>query len=99
MKKYTFKQAVPVWENQKENEINYNLCFRVIIPHSSNCIIALSASNMYQMFVNGRFVSEGPARAGHGYYRVDEINLSEMLTKKNNIVCIYVHQRACFFMC
>lgn len=90
MKKYTFKQAVPVWENQKENEINYNLCFRVIIPPSSNCIIALSASNMYQMFVNGDFVAEGPARAGHGYYRVDEINLSEALTKEKNIICIYV---------
>lgn len=91
MTKYCFKKAVPVWEKGKEKEINYNLVFRTIVSKSNNAIVALSASNMYQMFVNGIMVAEGPARAGHGYYRVDEIDVSTHLTNKENIVTIYVN--------
>ena len=91
MEKYFFREAVPVWESGKESEINYNLCFRAVIGSYSQCVVALSASNMYQMFVNGRLAAEGPARAGHGYSRTDEIDIAEYLDRdKENIVCIYV---------
>ena len=94
MKEYSFKQAVPVWEKNKETEMNYHLLFRSIISASDiqNGVakIALTASNMYQLFVNGQFVSEGPARAGHGYYRVDEIDISKYLTAEENVIAIYV---------
>ena len=90
MVKYMFKKALPVWEKGKENEMNYNLVFRAVVDKSDDVIIALSASSMYQMFVNGNLVSEGPARAGHGYYRVDEIDISKYLTDEKNIVCIYI---------
>ena len=90
MTRYYFKKAVPVWEAGKEEEINYNLVFRTIVPKTDNMIIALSAFNMYQMFVNGTMVAEGPARAGHGYYRVDEIDVSAYLTNDDNIIAIYV---------
>ena len=94
MKEYSFKQAVPVWEKNKETEMNYHLLFRSIVSASDiqNGVakIALTASNMYQLFVNGQFVSEGPARAGHGYYRVDEIDISKYLTAEENVIAIYV---------
>ena len=91
MKKYNFIKAVPVWEEKKEKTINYNLVFRTIVPKSNNTFIALSASNMYQMFINGTMVSEGPARAGHGCYRVDEVDISSYLTKEENVIAIYVN--------
>lgn len=90
MKTYDFKKALPVWEQGKEREKNYNLAFRCIIPKNENTRIALTASNMYQMFINGTMIAEGPARAGHGYYRVDEIDISGYLTREENIVVIYV---------
>lgn len=90
MTSYNFKKAVPVWEKDKEKEINYNLVFRTIVEKSNNCLVAISASNMYQMFINGTMVSEGPARAGHGFYRVDEIDISSYLTNDENIIAIYV---------
>lgn len=90
MVKYTFKSAVPVWEEGKDKEMNYNLVFRSVVDKAEKAVIALTASSMYQMFVNGNLVCEGPARAGHGHYRVDEINISEYLTNDKNIVCIYV---------
>lgn len=90
MKAYNFKEAVPVWEKGKEKTMHHNLVFRSIIPKRENVFVALSASCMYQMFVNGEFVAEGPARAGHGYYRVDEIDISSYLADGDNIVTIYV---------
>ena len=89
MVKYTFRQAKPVWELGKDKEMNYNLVFRSIVSEK-NAVVAISASSMYQMFVNGVLVAEGPARAGHGYYRVDEVDISKYLSKNKNIVCIYV---------
>lgn len=90
MVKYTFNEALPVWEAGKDKKMNYNLVFRTVVDKADNVKIALSASSMYQMFVGGKLVSEGPARAGHGYYRVDEIDISKYLTQEKNIVCIYV---------
>ena len=90
MVKYTFREALPVWEEGKDKEMNYNLVFRTVVDKADNVKIALSASSMYQMFVGGKLVSEGPARAGHGYYRVDEVDISKFLTQEKNIVCIYV---------
>jgi len=90
MKTYTFQKARPVWEAGKENEMNYNLVFRTIVPKGENTRIALSASNMYQMFVNGKMTAEGPARAGHGYYRVDELDITGYLDQEENIIAIYV---------
>ena len=88
MIEYNFKKALPVWEKNKENEMNYNLVFRSVIDRAEDVKIALSASSMYQMFVNGVLACEGPARAGHGYYRVDEIDISKFLTQDKNVVCI-----------
>ena len=90
MVNYNFVKALPVWEEGKENTMNYNLIFRAVVDKSNDAKISLTASSMYQMFVNGVLVSEGPARAGHGYYRVDEIDLSKHLTDEKNVVCIYV---------
>ncbi len=91
MKPYTFKNALAVWEKDKDREMNYNLIFRSVVEKGDDVIVALTASSMYQLFVNGKFVAEGPARAGHGYYRVDEIDISKHLTKDKNIVSIYVN--------
>ena len=90
MEKYTFKKALPVWEKDKEKEVHYNLVFRCVLPKLDNACIALSSSNIYQLFVNGNMISEGPARAGHGYYRVDEIDLSKYLTADKNVISIIV---------
>lgn len=90
MKEYKFKEAVSVWEKGKEKTMNYHLVFRSIISKSEKSVVSVSTSNTYQLFVNGAFVSEGPARAGHGYYRVDEIDISKYLTDEKNVVAFFV---------
>lgn len=94
MKTYQFKSAVPVWEPDKEKEKNYNLVFRAVIDYADASVVCLAASNLYQMFVNGKMIAQGPARAGHGYYRVDEIDVSDYLIQGKNIIAIYVNSYA-----
>jgi len=38
--------------------------------------IRIAAATIYRLFCNGVFVGHGPARAAHGYYRVDEWDLA-----------------------
>ena len=46
MIKYTFKKALPVWEKDKENEMNYNLVFRAVVDKSDDAKIALYCSSV-----------------------------------------------------
>jgi len=90
MKKYTFKSALPVWQRGAETVMNRWLIFRTESKKNRNTILAITGSSAYDVRVNGEFVAFGPARAAHGVYRVDELDLSKFLTKENNIITITV---------
>lgn len=85
-----FEKAVPIWERGKTREKNYTLLFRADIEKSKNAKLVLTGASTYQIFVNGEFVGMGPARAAHGYYRVDAIELDTYLTETNNEIIIRV---------
>ncbi len=87
---YLFKKAVPVWEEGTEKEMNLTLSFAAKIGRTEKATLCLAASTCYLIFVNGKFVGQGPARAGHGYYRVDEIDIAPLLTEETNIVAVRV---------
>ena len=87
---YTFKKAIPVWEKGTENAINRSLVFISKLGRRDNCTLALAGSTAFTILVNGNFVAYGPARAGHGYYRVDEYCLDSFLTADENTVEIRI---------
>ncbi len=78
-----------VW-GEHQNIRNTELCFVCNIEKQKNVTLSLIAKDVYNLYVNGRFVSYGPARAAKGYARVDRILLDEFLTKQVNVVEIYV---------
>ncbi len=87
---YTFKKALPVWECCTENEINRALVFTAQVTGNEDCTLAIAGSSAFLIFVNGEFVAYGPARAGHGYYRVDEYTLEKYLSQGDNTVEIRI---------
>ena len=87
---YTFKKAIPVWEKDTETAINRSLVFISKLGREKNCKLAIAGSTAFTILVNGDFVAYGPARAGHGYYRVDEYCLDSYLTKDENTVEIRI---------
>ncbi len=85
----SFQKALPVWERGKSQEMNQRLLFTANCPAQKNVLLRVSGYTSYQIFVNDTLVSIGPARAGKGYYRVDEIPLDPYL-KEGQSNCINV---------
>jgi alpha-L-rhamnosidase len=86
------RNARPVWAAGRETEMNLNLGFRGVFQcgDEQNIVLKIAASTIYRVFVNGEFVGSGPARAAHGYFRIDEYNIDNHVRKGENIVAVEV---------
>ncbi|MDR1681000.1 MAG: hypothetical protein LBS12_04360, partial [Prevotellaceae bacterium] len=86
------QKAVPVWAAGREKEMNLNLGFRGVFQANSSQKVRLkiAASTLYRVFINGTFVGSGPARAAHGYFRVDEYDVGKWVKTGENIVAVEV---------
>lgn len=85
-----FNKAKPIWIKDRENEMNLRVQFKAVIYCNENVIVNVATSGIYQLWINGDFVSYGPARAGKGTYRMDEILVDKFLKKEKNTVVIEV---------
>jgi len=88
----TMKKALPVWVEGREKEMNLTLGFRGTFQAGENQKIKLriTASTIYRVFLNGKFLGYGPARASHGYYRIDEYDPGKLVRKGENVVAVEV---------
>lgn len=86
------QKALPVWVAGREKEMNLNLGFRGVfqVKNEQDITLKIAASTIYRVFVNGEFVGSGPARAAHGYFRVDEYNIDKQVRKGENIIAVEV---------
>ena len=73
-----FQTAQPVWPEGRQTEKNLTAGFRARFDAAAGetVTLRLAASTLYRVYVNGQFTGHGPARAGHGSYRVDEWDLT-----------------------
>lgn len=85
-----FVKAKPVWIKDKEQEVNCRVQFKTLCDKKDNIIIHIATSGVYQLYVNGRFVSYGPARAGKNHFRKEIIDISSFMTEPKNVVVIEV---------
>jgi len=81
----TFEKAIPVWATDRETELNLWLSFRTVAMSGTKTILRLTGSTAYDVKVNGTFVAFGPAKCGHGYYRVDELDLTPYIAASSVI--------------
>lgn len=87
---YTFLAAKPVWEDGAETAMNRSLVFFADVTGNAPLSLHIAGHTRYQIFVNDRFISAGPARCGHGYFRTEEYDLTDRLTDGANAVAILV---------
>lgn len=83
-----FKKASPIWEENKLEEKNYELYFRCQILKQTDMRLVIATSCEYQVWVNGEFAAFGPAKAAHGFFKVDTISLDNYLIRPNNTVVL-----------
>ena len=74
-----FEKAIPVWPFGRETEMNLWLSFRALASGAGKTLLRLTGSSAYTVKVGGKFVAFGPARCAHGFYRADELDLSEYI--------------------
>jgi hypothetical protein len=88
----SFDVAIPVWQEGADTVRNLTLSFRNVLEVKSvkPTSVRLACSSDYRMTVNGSFVSHGPCVAAHGFYRVDEYDITSFLHEGSNTVCIEV---------
>lgn len=56
---------------------------------SKNAKIYISADDYYKLYINGRFVAQGPAPSYHFNYNYNVIDVSEYLQKGENLIAVH----------
>ena len=87
-----FSSAKPVWPEGRETEKNLSVGFRATLhaPETGRTLLRLTGATFYRVWLNGRFLAHGPARGPHGWFRVDEIDLTDQLNPGTNLLAIEV---------
>ena len=87
-----FRAASPVWPEGRVCDINLTVGFRAVVdpPENERVVLRLTASTLYRAFVNGTFCGHGPARGPHGWYRVDEWDVTDKVHLGPNVVAVEV---------
>ena len=62
----------------------FNVCKNV-----KKSIIYISADDYYKLYINGKFVAQGPAPSYHFQYNYNEIDITNYLHAGNNIIAIH----------
>ena len=88
-----FVSAKPVWPKGRETEKNLFVGFRAVFRTNDvpgRVTLRAAGATDYRVFVNGEFLAHGPARGPHGFFRVDEWDLTDRLQAGDNVVAFEV---------
>ncbi len=87
-----FRSARPIWPEGREQEQNLSVRYRTVVRDvpGETVVLRLTASTLYRVFVDGRFIGCGPARAAHKYFRIDTWDITGFLGSTPAVVAIEV---------
>jgi len=85
-----FIKAKPIWLEGLEKEMNLQAGFKakLVKEEGKTYQFKIAVGYIYRLFINGEFVCYGPARAAHGYARVDRVDITEKLACGENILAV-----------
>jgi hypothetical protein len=88
----SFVAAKPIWPKGRETEKNLFVGFRATFkaPAQDKVFLRATGATLYRVFLNGHFLAHGPARGPHGFFRVDEWDLTDKLQPGVNVVAFQV---------
>ena len=82
--------AHPVFD---EDLVNTHVLFRrkFFLDNTENCVIRITADDYYKLYINGKFVTSGPA-AGYDFrYFYNEIDLSNWVVAGENTIAVHTY--------
>ena len=90
-----FVKAKAVFPKEAFGQMNLLAVFQAETDSLKGAQIRICAADFYQLYVNGTFVSFGPARTAKGYARRDVISLESYHRDGNNVIVILVAAYNC----
>ena len=81
-----FDVAEPIWTTAEKGEVNSSVAFTTHFAWDGKAPLKLrlAGCSIFKVFVNGEFAAYGPARGPHGWFRMDEWDLSRVARKGDN---------------
>ena len=76
-----FARSKPVYVAGKEKEKNFFSLWPIDFSASGKMKLLLAGANEFSVYLDGKLIDYGPAKAAHGYHRVDEL---EFVAKEGN---------------
>lgn len=85
-----FRRAKPCWANRKQKDFNYVMALHKCVQVNTFDVarFRITACSNYRFYLNGEFVGYGPSITAHGYFRVDEYDLTGKLKTGKNVLAI-----------
>ena len=93
-----FTYASPIWLDGLQAKMNIQARFSAefTLDNIKDVVLYITGAALYKVFVNDQFAGYGPARAPHGYARVDEIDLQPFVKEGRNDLRIEVSGSFCY---
>ena len=90
-----FKAAQPIWLQNQQDEQNIIVAttaeFRLAkLQTSGRLRLRIAGMTRYRVFLNGKFLGNGPSRGPHGFHRIDDWDLSRKCTAGVNLIAVEV---------
>ncbi|MEI6131610.1 MAG: hypothetical protein WCQ41_02135 [Bacillota bacterium] len=94
----SFILAQPIWLKGRELEVNLGAKFTCKIKADLNnkYLLRLTGATLLRVWLNGEFLHYGPARAPHGFARIDELDLTHRLKPGENTFIFEVSGYNCY---
>ena len=104
-----FADVEPIWIYHKDQDkkefphsedlLNKHIIYRkkAVFGPFRKAVLKISADDYYKLYINGKYVTEGPAQAYHMHYLYNEIDVTEYLTAGENTFAVltYYHGLIC----
>lgn len=87
-----FHKAFEKVELRRDEHRNRHILFRkkfLLHKKPEKCSIYITADDYYKLYINGRFVGQGPAPAYHFAYEYNEIDITEYLIEGENVMAVH----------
>jgi len=97
---YADIHSIEVWHRQLETrklepkmEPNLHVLFRdsFRLEHTDNVSVRITADDYYKLYINGRFVTQGPAPAFHFKYYYNTINITDYVHPGENTIAVHTY--------
>ncbi len=92
----SFNSARPIFPRGRCEEQNLTVMFRTELEADRDTVMKMTGNCSYRVFINGKFVIYGPARAGRDHFRVDELEIGKYLTDQKNDICVLLSSYNCY---